>query len=189
MHPSATEAIQECAKDLGRVEVGLTSKSAFNMLCIKVEDFHRRWKLLIGIVLAEAAVALIGYGQSDALRLSVMVLLCAGGFLVCVGGMFLIRKEPFRVTIRDDEAALDGRTAKCKETALGRINLNGYFFEAYEEEAGNGGWRFRLRPVPSINPEREAGFIRYLIHEGFVEKRWPRLSRKIEEEASLGIFL
>jgi hypothetical protein len=37
--------------------------------------------------------------------------------------------------------------------------------------------------------EREAAFIRYLIHEGFIEKTWPRLKAKIQEEADWAFFL
>jgi hypothetical protein len=147
------------------------------------------WQLLAGLALAAAGVVLVGFGEWDALKIWTRVISYVGGFLVCVGGMFLIWKETFRAAIRDDEAALDETIIKWKETFLGRINLNGYFLEAYEEEAGYGGRRFRLRSFPPIGPEREAGFIRYLIHEGFIEKRWPRLSRKIEEEAGWAFFL
>jgi hypothetical protein len=143
---------------------------------------------LVGLVLAEAGIALVGCGEWDALKIWTRVLLYAGGFLLCTGGMFLIWKEPFGATLRDNDEALDGITLPHKEGFLGRINLNGHFFEAYEEEAEYGGRRFRLRSFPPLCPDREAGFIRYLIHEGFIEKRWPRLSRKIEEEASWAFF-
>jgi hypothetical protein len=75
-----------------------------------------------------------------------------------------------------------------KRKLLGRIDLNGLYFEAYQEETGHGDKRFRLQSFPPIDPEREAGFIRYLINEGFIEKRWPRLSEKIQEEAGWAFF-
>jgi hypothetical protein len=145
------------------------------------------WQLLIGIVVAEAGVALVGLGEWDALQIWTRVLICVGGFLVCLVGMFLIWKEPLSALIVQDEAAPAEAMRKCK--LLGRIDLNGYYFEAYEEEEDDHvGKRFRLRSFPPIGPEREAGFIRYMIHEGFIEKRWPRLSRKIKEEAGWAFF-
>jgi hypothetical protein len=100
--------------------------------------------------------------------------------------MFLIWKEPISAIIVEDEAMPISALRKCQ--ILGRIDLNGIYFEAYEEETGYGVKRFRLQSFPPIGPEREAGFIRYLIHEGFIEKRWPRLSEKIQEEAGWAFF-
>lgn len=145
------------------------------------------WELLAGIVLTEAGVALLGLAGLDSLRLPVQLLFYAGGFLACASGMFLVWNDPFRALPRDD--VLAGAPVKRKEAFLGKIILNGYILEAYEEDAGSDGRRFRLRSFPSMGPEREAGFIRYLVHEGFIEKRWPRLSRKIKEEAGWAFFL
>jgi hypothetical protein len=143
-------------------------------------------QLLIGIVLAEAGAALVGCGEWNLLQIGRPLLFYAIGFLLFVVGIFLIWKEPLSAMIVEEEAMPISATAKCK--ILGRIDLNGIYFEAYEEETGHGSKRFRLRSFPPIGPEREAGFIRYLIHEGFVEKRWPRLSEKIRQEAGWAFF-
>lgn len=143
-------------------------------------------QLLIGIVLAEAGVALVGCGVWDFLEIGRPLLFYAIGFLFFVVGMFLIWKEPLSAMLVEDEAMPNSATGKC--SPLGRIDLNGIYFEAYEEETGHGGKRFRLQSFPPIAPEREAAFIRYLIHEGFIEKRWPRLSEKIQEEAGWAFF-
>lgn len=143
-------------------------------------------QLLIGIVLAEAGVALVGCGEWDLLQIGRPLLFYAIGFVLFVVGMFLIWKEPLSAMIVEEEAMPISATGKGE--ILGRIDLNGICFEAYEEETGHGGKRFRLQSFPPIGPEREAGFIRYLIHEGFIEKRWPCLSEKIQEEAGWAFF-
>ena len=145
------------------------------------------WLLSAGIALAEVGVLLVGYGSCDALNIRTSVVFY--GFLVCMVGMYLVWKKPLTAMIVQDEAAPDEAKVKCNETFLTRINVNGYYFEAYEEETGHCVRRFRLRSFPPISAEREAGFIRYLIREGFIEKRWPRLSRKIEGEADWAFFL
>ena len=155
----------------------------------KIRKRSSKWLLSAGIGLAVAGVLLVGYGSWDALNIRTSVLFYVGGFLVCMVGMCLVWKEPLTAMIVQDEAAPDEAKVKCNETFLTRINLNGYYFEAYEEEAGHCFKRFRLRSFPPISAEREAGFIRYLIREGFIEKRWPRLSKKIEGEADWAFFL
>jgi hypothetical protein len=145
------------------------------------------WQLLGGIFLAYLGLVLIGCGQWILLPIGSPVFFYAGGFLLCMLGMLLIWKEPVKALITEDEEAPDQVSSEGK-TFLGGIELNGYYFEAYEEETADGGKRFRLLSFPLTDPEREAAFIRYLIYEGFVEQRWPRLSRKIKEEASWAFF-
>jgi hypothetical protein len=142
------------------------------------------WGLLIGILLAEAGIALFGFAEWDPMETGVRMPLHAAGFLSLATGMFLIWKEPFRALMIGDETSPDGAACKPKVRVLGRIDLNGYYLEAYEEEGDDLGRRFHLRSFPPISPEGEAGFIRYLVREGFIEKRWPRLSAHIQEEAS-----
>ena len=144
-------------------------------------------QLLIGIVLAEAGVVLVGCDEWNLLQIGSPLLFYAVGFLLCAVGMFLIWKEPLSALIVEEEAMPISATGKCR--ILGRIDLNGIYFEAYEEETGHGGKRFRLQSFPPVGPVREAGFIRYLIHEGFIEKRWPHLSERIQEEAGWAFFL
>jgi hypothetical protein len=151
-----------------------------------IRERSATWQLLIGVLLAEAGVALVGGGEWDLPKLGRPLFLYAVGFLLFVVGMFLIWKEPLSAIIVEEEAMPIPATGKCK--TLGRIDLNGIYFEAYEEEMGHGGKRFRLQSFPPIGPEREAGFIRYLIHEGFIEKSWPRLREKIQEEAGWAFF-
>jgi hypothetical protein len=141
------------------------------------------WQLLPGVFFIYFGLVLVGCGQWNLLPIGTPVFFYAGGVLVCLFGMFLIWKEPIKALIIEDEKASDQMTSEGK-TFFGRIKLNGYCFEAYEEETADGGKRFRLLSFPLTDPERKAGFIRYLIHEGFIEKRWPLLSRKIKEEAS-----
>ena len=92
-------------------------------------------------------------------------------------------------TVIGDETSPDGAASKLKVKLLGRIDLNGHYLEAYEEEDDQRGKRFRLRSFPPIGPESEAGLIRYLVREGFIEKRWPGLSAHIQEEARWAFML
>jgi hypothetical protein len=127
--------------------------------------------LIFGIVLAEAGVALVGCGEWDSLKRGTSLLFYASGFLLFAVGMFLIWKEPLSAIIIEDEAMPIPTTGRFK--LLGRIDLNGIYFEAYEEETNHLGKRFRLQSSPPIGPEREAAFIRYLVQEGFVEDTCP----------------
>jgi hypothetical protein len=138
-------------------------------------------QLLIGIALAEAGAALVGCGQWDVLKTGTPLLFYGAGFLVFAAGMFLIWKEPLSAMIIEEDPAPSETTGKRR--SLGRVDLNGSYFEAYVDESNHAAKRFRLRSFPPMSPGREAAFIRYLIHEGFIEKRWPRLSAKIQEEA------
>ena len=147
------------------------------------------WELLIGILLAEAGIALIGFGEWDPMETGARLPCYAAGFLSLAVGMFLIWKEPLSGLMIADETSPDGTVFKPKVSLLGRIDMNGYSLEAHEEEADHLGRRFRLRSFPPIGPESEAGFIRYLVREGFIEKRWPSLSTHIQEEASWAFML
>jgi hypothetical protein len=61
-------------------------------------------QLVIGIVLAEAGVALVGCGEWDFLKIGRPLLCYAVGFLLFVVGMFLIWKAPLSAIIVEDEA-------------------------------------------------------------------------------------
>src|ERR1700730_18462316 len=139
-------------------------------------------QLLIGIALTEGGAVLFGCGEWDDSKTGTRLLFYAAGYLLIGVGMFLIWKEPISAIIIEDEVRPIDVIGNCKY--LGRIDLNGHCFEAYQEEASHGGKRFRLEALPQIGPEYEAAVIRYLIHEGFIERRWPRISGKIQEEDS-----
>ena len=145
-------------------------------------------ELLVGSLLAEAGIGLLGFGKWDPMESGARMPLYAAGFLLLAIGMFLVWKEPLRALI-GDETSPDGAASKPKVKLLGRIDLNGHYLEAYEEEDDQRGKRFRLRSFPPIGPESEAGFIRYLVREGFIEKRWPGLSAHIQQEASWAFML
>ena len=140
-------------------------------------------ELLVGILVAEAGIALIGFGKWDPMETGAHMPFYAAGFLSLAIGMFLIWKEPLSALMIADETS-PGAACKPKVRILGKIDLNGRYLEAYEEEGDDLGRRFRLRSLSPISPEGEAAFIRYLVREGFIEKRWPRLSAHIQEEAS-----
>ena len=147
------------------------------------------WELLIGILVAEAGSVLVVFGEWDPIETGARMPFYAAGLFLLAVGMLLIWQEPLSALIVGAETSPDGTVSKPKVKLLGRMDLNGYYLEAYEEEDHQRGRRFRLRSFPPIGPESEAGFIRYLVREGFIEKRWPSLSTHIQEEASWAFML
>ena len=145
--------------------------------------------LLVGSLLAEAGIGLLGFGKWGPMESGSRIPFYAAGFLFLASGMFLVWKEGLSALMIGDETSPDGTDFTVKVKLLGRIDLNAHYLEAYEEEDDQGGKRFRLRSFPPIGPESEAGFIRYLVREGFVEKRWPGLSAHIQEEPSWAFML
>ena len=152
----------------------------------KNQNTSSPWQLVAGVFLTYSGLALVGCGEWDLLQTRTPELYYAGGFLLCVFGIFLIWQEPLKALFIEDQ---ETPNQSGRKTFLGRITLNGYSFEAYEEETADNHRRFRLQSFPPTGPEREAGYIRYLIHEGFIEERWPRLSKKIKEESRWAFFL
>jgi hypothetical protein len=142
------------------------------------------WEFLIGILAAEAGTVLVGFGEWDSMETEARMPFYAAGLFLLAVGMLLIWREPLSALMAGAETAAHGTASKQKVRRLGRIDLNGYDLEAYEEEDDQLGRRFRLRSFPPIGPESGAGFIRYLVREGLIEKRWPGLSTHIQEEAS-----
>jgi hypothetical protein len=142
------------------------------------------WELLIGVLVAGAGTVLVGLGEWDPMETGARMPFYAAGFFLLAVGMLLIWREPLSALMVGAGTSTDGTASKQKVGRLGRIDLNGYYLEAYEEEDDQLGRRFRLRSFPPIGPESEAGLIRYLVREGLIEKRWPTLSTHIQEEAS-----
>jgi hypothetical protein len=76
----------------------------------------------------------------------------------------LIWKDPLSTPGFQEEP-----TQEPKSIYLGKFDLNGYSFRAYERETDKAGRQFRLISFPSLTPEREAAFIRYMVNEGLIE--------------------
>ena len=98
------------------------------------------------------------------------------------------------ITEADKDATIVWLKKRCALLdMLGECLRRHYYNDAVVSQT----WLDEVRKAPSrhetagrrprasgISPEGEAGFIRYLVREGFIEKRWPRLSAHIQEEAS-----
>jgi hypothetical protein len=140
------------------------------------------WQLYASVLFNGLVMALICSGALGAVNLWIRVLIFLNAFVLCLGGLYLILKEPFR------KALLDEPTIESKSICLGAFHLNGHSFEAYERETDYGGRQFRLRSYPSVNPDQEAAIIRYLVHEGLIDDMWPQSSKKIQEEANWAFF-
>ncbi|MBV8223814.1 MAG: hypothetical protein JO232_01340 [Verrucomicrobia bacterium] len=135
--------------------------------------------LFLGLVMAELGMLLIGLGGWNALYFQTRMLNYAGGSILFLSGLVLIWIDARRMKV-----ACNGSGLTSEGTYLGKFELNGHLFEAYERRANNGASEFRLLSSPSVNPAQEAAFIRYLVNEGLIEAMWPNMSRQIEEEAN-----
>ena len=154
-------------------------------MTVSMREFGVRdsaWHLYASVLFNGLVMALICSGALDAVDLWIRVLIYLNAFVLCLGGLYLILKEPFR------KALLDEPTTESKSICLGAFHLNGHSFEAYERETDYGGRQFRLRSYPSVNPDQEAAIIRYLVHEGLIDDMWPQSSKKIQEEANWAFF-
>lgn len=136
------------------------------------------WHLFAGVLAADLGMLLIGLGGWDVLKTETRILIYVGGSLLFLSGLFLIWIDATRMAALRHEPALE-----FTGTYLGKFQLNGYLFEAYERE-GHNGKEFRLVSSPSLSPAREAAFIRYIIQEGLIENLWPQMSKQIEEDAN-----
>jgi hypothetical protein len=137
------------------------------------------WLLFAGVLAADLGMLLIGLGGWDALKTETRILIYVGGGLFFLSGMFLMWIDAIRLAALRQVPALES-TGRY----LGKFQLNGYLFEAYEREGDNGRKEFRLVSSPSVSPGREAAFVRYLLEEGLIENLWPQMSKQIEEEAN-----
>ncbi len=128
--------------------------------------------------MAELGMLLIALGGWDALVTETRILIYVGGGLLFIIGLVAIQIDAIRLPAVRHESAL-----KATGRSLGKFQLNGYSFRAYERQTKDGGKEFRLVSSPSMDSVREAAFIRYLIREGLIENLWPQMSKQLEREA------
>jgi hypothetical protein len=149
----------------------------------KTKNQSVTWHFLTGLLITEAGFGLLAFGELYLPGTWMHQLSYGGVFLFCLGMILMSwQKVRYAKTLHIDTVPI--RTAVAvREKLLGEVNVNGYLFEAYEQEVDGRGKQFRLRAFPCIDSEHEARYVRYLIHEGFIDQRWPRLSNKIKEEA------
>ena len=133
----------------------------------------------MGVVTADLGILLIGLGGWNVLNSETRMLNYAGGSILFLSGLVLIW-----IDARHSKVAWNGPTLTPEGIYLGKFELNGHLFEAYERRTNNDTSEFRLLSSPSVNPAQEAAFIRYLVNEGLIEAMWPDMSRQIEEEAN-----
>ena len=139
----------------------------------KVLETRAAWPICAGTLLAGLGMALISFGVWYSLA----------GLFLFLGGVFLTWKDLQRASTFQEKLALEP-----EGVYLGRFDLNGYSFKAYERESGKNSTQLRLISFPAVTPEREAAFIRYIVNEGLVENIWPGMGKKIMEEANWAFF-
>ena len=110
------------------------------------------WHFLAGLLITEAGISLLAFGELYIPGTWMHHLSYGGIFLVCLGMTLLSwQKSPRSKTLRNSTAP--NRTAvEVREKFLGEISLNGYLLEAYEQEVDCRGKQFRLRAFPASIP-------------------------------------
>jgi len=155
----------------------------------KTQDRSVNWPFLVGLLITQAGFWLLAFGELY-LPGTWIHQLSYGGVILVGSGMILLswQKIPRSKNLHHDNAR-EPTAVAIREKFLGQISLNDYLLEAYELEVNGRGKQFRLRGFPSLDSEHEARYIRYLIHEGFIDQRWPQVSSKIKEEAGWAFLL
>jgi hypothetical protein len=149
----------------------------------KTKDQSVTWHFLAGLLITEAGFWLLAFGELYLPGTWMHHASYGGVFVICLGMVLLSwQKSPRCKTLLNDTAP-NPTTVAVREKLLGKISVNGYLLEAYEQEVDCRGKQFRLRAFHCIDAEHEARYVRYLIHEGFIDQRWPRVSNRIKEEA------
>lgn len=139
----------------------------------KIGRWRGAWSICVGILLAILGVGLMGSGAGHLLPT----------FLLFLGVLFFTRKDQQPASNFEENVALerDG-------IYLGRFDLNGHSFEAYECKSDKNGAQLRLTSFPTLTHEQEAAFIRYIVNEGLAETIWPGMGKKIAAEANWAFF-
>jgi hypothetical protein len=99
------------------------------------------------------------------------------------GTLFSLRNHRPRVSKSREKVPLQPEGAY-----LGRFDLNGHSFKAYECDSDENGTQLRLTSFPAVTTEQEAAVIRYIVNEGLVEIIWPEMGKEIVEEANWAFF-
>jgi hypothetical protein len=139
----------------------------------KIGHTRGGWSICVGILLAILGVGLMRFNLWHILPT----------FLLLLGLLFFIRKNHEPTSNFQEKVALER-----EGIYLGRFDLNGYSFEAYECESDKNGTQLRLTAFPTLTHEQEAAFIRYIVNEGLAENIWPGMGKKIAAEANWAFF-
>ena len=148
------------------------------MRMLKVLEKQTAWRLCVDILLAGLGTALLGFAEWNSLEFSTWWPIYLAGSFLLLGGLFLIWNGPWCAPVKEEPMP------EADGVYLGKFNLNGYTFKAYERETVDGSRQFRLSAFPSITCEQEAALIRYLVNEGLVENLVQGLSKRIEGETN-----
>jgi hypothetical protein len=140
---------------------------------LKIGHTRVAWPICVAILLAILGEALMGFGIWHILP----------DFLLLLGVLFLIWKDRQPAANFQEKPALERQGIY-----LGRFDLNGYSFEAYEYESEKNGTQLRLLSFPGLTYQQEAAFIRYIVNEGLIEHIWPGIGKRIAAEANRAFF-
>ena len=144
------------------------------------------WPICVGVLLIYAGMALIGLGGWYSFELWLRWLIYLAGFIFFLGGLLLMWNDLLGEREFPEEPT--AQTPELGGVYLASFALNSHSFKAFECETDKGRRQFRLISSPPLNSEREAAYIRYLVHEGLVENIWRGMSKRIEEEATWAFF-
>ena len=150
----------------------------------QIQDSETGLELGSGLILTIVGIALIAIAAVQPIEQAVDCAIYVAGFAAFGDGVTLIWKDLLNSAAFSGEALLHspGRY-------LGAFRLNGYHIQAYERQRTEDNRKeFRLLSTPKMDAELEAACIRYLVNEALIEELWPRMSKKIAEEAKWAFF-
>jgi hypothetical protein len=150
----------------------------------QIENSEKGLQLWLGLVLTIVGIELIATAALQPVEQAVDCAIYIAGFATFGGGLALVWKDFYNSADFRSEAP-----SKLSGRYLGAFRLNGYHIRAYERERTEDNCKeFRLLSTPKMDAELEAACIRYLVNEALIEEFWPRMSKKIAEEARWAFF-
>jgi hypothetical protein len=150
----------------------------------QIENSEKGLQLWLGLVLAIVGIALIATAALQPVEQALDCAIYIAEFATCGGGLALVWKDFYNSAGFPRQAP-----SKSSDRYLGAFRLNGCHMQAYERERIEDNCKeFRLLSTPKMDAELEAACIRYLVNEALIEELWPRMSKKIAEEARWAFF-
>jgi hypothetical protein len=150
----------------------------------QIQNSETGLELGLGLILTIVGIALIAIAALQRAGQALGCVIYIAGFATSGGGITLVWKDLLNSAGFPGEAP-----SKSPGRYLGAFRLNGYHIQAYERQRTEDNRKeFRLLSTPKMDAELEAACIRYLVNEALIEELWPRMSKKIAEEAKWAFF-
>src|SRR5258708_12506953 len=112
--------------------------------------------LWVDMLVGGVGTGLGGFGEWNSLEFSTWWPIYLAGSFLFLGGLFLIWNGSWCAPVKEEPMP------EADGAYLGKFNLNGYTFKAYERETVDGISQFRFSAFPSLTFQQETALISYL---------------------------